>query len=356
MKKKRIVSITLAILAALISVISVIAGSSYDFGELAGAPPAGQANWTAWINEPKNILLAGMPNEIMTEDSTNADLGINIGYSEYDGLDPNPEWVILVENFTGDSHGDTIEMIFGGLGSTYSGSLWRTSFDWDVYTYFETDHGIVPLSSTVDACPSLVDINVVDSSKTVTFSAVPLAYYHVYKSTQPSGANNGASVGRYLYLMTVQANASGVGTFTDLEPLESWYTVVRAHDSTNSIDGCHMEEAAPTALTMGNLDVSLSGMRTAVNVRWETYSEVGMSGFNVYRSEEPYGFRMMLNNEPIPAENLGLAGDEYLFVDHSVLPGHTYYYWVEEWRSGEVIGPEAVTVGYLFYLPFVLLN
>lgn len=356
MKKKRIISITLAVLTAFISVIAVIAGSSIDFGELAGTPPAGQANWTAWINESKNILAAGMPNEIMTEDNTNADSGVNIGYSEYDGVDPNPEWIIQVENFTGDSHGDTIEMIFGGLGSTNSGSLWRTSFDWDVNTYYETDHGIVPLSATVDACPSLVDMNVVDGSKTVTFSGVPLTSYHVYKSTQPSGANNGASIGRYLYLKTVMTNASGVGTFTDVEPYESWYTVVRAHSTTNGIDGCHMEEAAPTAISMAELNVQLTPLMTSVNVRWETFSEINMVGFNIYRSESPFGPQVKVNTDLIPALYPGLFGGQYLFVDNSVLPGHTYYYWVEEWNTGEVIGPEAVTVGYRFYLPFVLLN
>ncbi len=350
MKKITIASILTAVMSVLL-VGTVCAGIIFDYGTVAGTPPVGLVNWTAWIDEPGNILSGGMPWEILTEDNTNSASGVNGGYVQSD----TPIWLLQVVNFekAAESNGDTIKMIFGGLGSTPQ--LWDWTFDWTTGESV-TIHGAAPLRAVSEFCPVISDIVVVDNAKTVTFTSYPNRTYYVYKSTQQSGAENDASGGRYLYFMTVPVGNSGVGTFTDNEPLESWYTVIPRDDVTGSLGGCHSDEAAPTALTMGNLDVSLSGMRTAVNVRWETYSEVGMSGFNVYRSEEPYGFRMMLNNEPIPAENLGLAGDEYLFVDHSVLPGHTYYYWVEEWRSGEVIGPEAVTVGYLFYLPFVLLN
>ena len=136
MKKKLLFSSILAGVLAILAVFHVIAGSSFDFGELAGTPPVGEANWTAW---PTLInLVDSRPVEILTEDNTNCELGEDIGYSEYGDGDANIEWWIQLENLLTPIPTDTIQMVFGGLGPS-SGTLWRYDFSWDKFSNFGVD-------------------------------------------------------------------------------------------------------------------------------------------------------------------------------------------------------------------------
>jgi hypothetical protein len=59
MKRILFISSFLVILLTLGLVLPAIAGATYEKGQLAGSPPAGEANWTAWQN--KNIQAGGMP-------------------------------------------------------------------------------------------------------------------------------------------------------------------------------------------------------------------------------------------------------------------------------------------------------
>jgi hypothetical protein len=70
-----------------------------------------------------------------------------------------------------------------------------------------------------------------------------------------------------------------------------------------------------------------------VALTWETASEVGTAGFNVYRAPvgttDPGGF-MQVNDALIPAQGDELTGAAYRFVDETVRPGHRYVYQIEE--------------------------
>lgn len=68
-----------------------------------------------------------------------------------------------------------------------------------------------------------------------------------------------------------------------------------------------------------------------VRVAWETTAEYDNLGFNLYRAESVDGPRVQLNARLIPSAVPGSTlGATYEFVDESVVPGATYYYWLED--------------------------
>ena len=71
-------------------------------------------------------------------------------------------------------------------------------------------------------------------------------------------------------------------------------------------------------------------LKDAVLLEWETGSEIDNLGFNVYRSDNPFGDWVQVNSNLI----LGLLnsphGANYYFVDPSVIPNQTYYYLLED--------------------------
>ncbi|MFZ6030357.1 MAG: hypothetical protein ACOYYS_21825 [Chloroflexota bacterium] len=70
--------------------------------------------------------------------------------------------------------------------------------------------------------------------------------------------------------------------------------------------------------------------QASVVVEWSTASELDTVGFNVYRSEVPDNAGQRVNEQLIPAVADSLTGGEYQFVDTTVVPGRTYYYWLED--------------------------
>jgi len=68
----------------------------------------------------------------------------------------------------------------------------------------------------------------------------------------------------------------------------------------------------------------------AVIVEWTTESEVNHAGFNLYRSENPDGPYVKLNDTLIPASSDPIAGGSYVYTDTTVIGGVTYYYRLED--------------------------
>ncbi|MFN2286470.1 MAG: hypothetical protein ACK2UQ_18790 [Anaerolineae bacterium] len=93
-----------------------------------------------------------------------------------------------------------------------------------------------------------------------------------------------------------------------------------------------------------------------VALSWETASEVGAAGFNVYRAEvSGTGVPVsdisgddfvQINAALIPAEGDELVGAAYRFEDDDVAPGRRYAYRIEEveWDGQATLYPETVTV------------
>jgi hypothetical protein len=110
----------------------------------------------------------------------------------------------------------------------------------------------------------------------------------------------------------------------------------------------------PTAVEMAEA-LAVSGPGTVV-LNWQTETESHTSGFFVYRSASPDGLRLLMG-DLIPAEG-GLEGASYSYVDTSVLPGKTYYYWIYALSADgmQYYGPYLATVKPPLYLPLVLIK
>ena len=102
----------------------------------------------------------------------------------------------------------------------------------------------------------------------------------------------------------------------------------------------------PTAVTLANLAAAPAG--NAIQVNWETASELDSLGFNLYRATSATGPRTRLNASLIYSQAPGSPlGQAYQFVDSAVRPGVTYYYWLEavDTAGGSAInGPVSATV------------
>lgn len=104
------------------------------------------------------------------------------------------------------------------------------------------------------------------------------------------------------------------------------------------------------ALLVGSAYLLLADI-PPVTLSWETASEVGAAGFNVYRADIPGtdvqdGDFVQVNAALIPAEGDEMVGAAYRFEDDDVAPGRRYAYRIEEveWDGATTLYPETVTV------------
>lgn len=352
LKVKHIIPVLLASLLSLAIAPAVLAGSSFDVGNAPGYPPAGSVNWTAWHDG--SMLPGGYPNQVMTEDSTNSSLGPDQGYSNYGGL---VRWVMIVSNYNAPAAipgSSVVTILLGGLGS-YSGSLWSDSFTWITNAGHSTDQGTATAFSGTPVCPTLASLPVSGTKYELEWNG-PAGKYHIYRSQNGSGAFNGHSNGRYLYLATTNSDPSGHGVWTDNTTFESWYIVIHA-TSGGAIDGCHSEPVGPTAVTLAQFSAAAGFPQPLVALQWNTLSEVGLLGFNLYRADELNGERLKLNAALIPARYPGqLRGEDYSYDDLDVRPWQSYYYWIEAVKMdgpNEALGPQAVTLAGSLFMPLV---
>ena len=112
----------------------------------------------------------------------------------------------------------------------------------------------------------------------------------------------------------------------------------------------------PTAVTLSLFNATATYGRVTLN--WVTELEYNTVGFNLYRSTSPDGVRVKVNNTIIPSQLLmgKTPPFEYLFVDSNVLPGVTYFYWLEEIATNgkELYGPIQITTPqYGIFLPLM---
>ncbi len=110
------------------------------------------------------------------------------------------------------------------------------------------------------------------------------------------------------------------------------------------------------AVTLAGFEAQQQG--DAVQVSWETVSELDNLGFNLYRGVSPDGWERQLNDALIPSQAPGSSGGHsYTWEDRAgLVSGQTYYYWLEDLDvngattlhgpvSVEFSAPTAVTLG-----------
>lgn len=91
-------------------------------------------------------------------------------------------------------------------------------------------------------------------------------------------------------------------------------------------------------------------------VEWETATELGTSGFNLYRSQDS-GSKGQQVGDTFPARGDGITGARYSYPDVDVVKGVHYYYSLEEIASGgslRIIATANASIRRHIYLPVVL--
>jgi hypothetical protein len=113
--------------------------------------------------------------------------------------------------------------------------------------------------------------------------------------------------------------------------------------------------APPTAAELARFAATYG--EGAIQIEWETRTEIDNVGFNVYRAETPDGELVRLNEFLIPSQMPGAAmGASYCYLDQDVRPGGTYYYWLESLDvhgAAAQAGPVSAMVMYRYMLPYV---
>lgn len=85
----------------------------------------------------------------------------------------------------------------------------------------------------------------------------------------------------------------------------------------------------PSAVSLASFGADTT--KAGVVIKWETANEWDNLGYNLYRATEENGRRAKVNENLIAAQALGgVSGASYEFVDNTIMPATTYYYWLED--------------------------
>lgn len=99
----------------------------------------------------------------------------------------------------------------------------------------------------------------------------------------------------------------------------------------------------PLAVTLSEFQAT--SQETGVLLSWQTTAEIDNQGFNLYRAPDPAALQSLLAFVPSQAPGSG-QGASYEWQDTNVVPGETYFYWLEAVSlSGAttLFGPVSVT-------------
>jgi len=143
-----------------------------------------------------------------------------------------------------------------------------------------------------------------------------------------------------------------IGNLTSGSPAYVYYGADGIADRSSKVH-CDVYNNKPTAVTMSSFTATPE-IRTIL-VEWQTIMQTDTLGFNLHRSLNENGTGMELLGY-IPVNISDGSGAEYEFLDDEVLPGKTYYYWLEAVDtngSSEVFDPVTATWWWKSYIPMI---
>jgi|GEM_PF-1082695 len=300
---------------------------AYIFGHVGSGPSypdSGTVTFMAYLKKGGET-----DNEVLTEDSYNHFLGRDQGY---DGnyFRVNAEYFISwkVEDQ------DSLIILLTGVGSEAenAGSI-RDTVDIDVSCQdFGNSSWGTSINPTVptgleatNVSPGVVDLlwNSINSKNGSTS-------YRLYRSSQPSGAGNGASDGRYLRIAQALADTSYQDT--DAPKGLCWYIVVAADSvAPDSIflsghsDEVRIDAALPVQLT----SFTATGGQEMITLEWITESEWNNRGFHIYRRQESSENFQRITPKLIEGAGNSSEPRVYIWQDRRVENDQIYWYQLE---------------------------
>ena len=308
----------------LVSLSMAHRSEAYVYGRVGSSPypPDGTITYMAYLSKGGET-----DNEILTEDNWNAGLGTDNGYaSQFFFID----W----ENFTGPTadDNDTLVILFTGIGAQAGNAGSLTS-------PVDTDLGFEDLGSSSwgassnPSTPTGLGASIIAPGiVSLSWTGIKNGSYRVYRSSQASGAGNGASNGRYTRVAKDLTSPSYIDS-TAPETI-CWYIVV-SEDGGN-LSGHTDEESIDAALPVALSSFTARGDLEMVVLEWTTESEWDNRGFHIYRREDTLKEFQRLTTEIIPGAGSSSQGRQYSWIDRDVDPGRTYWYrLVSEDLSGQ---------------------
>jgi len=285
------------------------------YGTLTDTPPTGTVTYVATSNNFESIL---------TEDGINSDMGTDQGYQ-------GGYWRLETRNFDPPyppPEGTDIQIEFAGLG-TEVGKFGSHPFK---YSGPNENRGEIAFTTATNPEIPAQPISQVLSPGNVllTWTNVSGVTYDVYRSTQASGAGNGASNGRYQRIAQDITTSPFTDTTAPTAPgSHVWYVLI-AKASENRSGHSPESEEVDSSLSVTLSSFTAVSNQTSVTLRWRTESEVGNLGFNIYRSEKEIGSFIKINQSLIPGAGNSAMPNEYQFIDQKVIKDKTYFYYIED--------------------------
>lgn len=119
----------------------------------------------------------------------------------------------------------------------------------------------------------------------------------------------------------------GIDDLVDVCNLVSLETISNDTNLANNSDSEPKDIVYPTAVDVGLLEAE--AQMSSILVSWETFNEMDILGFNLYRTTNPDGSGLIkINPDIIGTIYLGSSG-QYDYIDHTAQFGITYYYNLE---------------------------
>jgi len=183
--------------------------------------------------------------------------------------------------------------------------------------------------SLIGTAPSTINKSFVLKSHFCAPASTVLPYLATYKV--PPGAYTVAETDADINLppngWTLESVSCTVG---------SWTTLTSAKNATGSLTAgqtvlCTFTNKQDSPLAVNIASFTAAAAPEGVTLAWETVSETGNAGFNVYRSTSDAGPWTQVNAVLIPAKAPGSAeGQAYTWTDASAEAGMTYFYQLED--------------------------
>jgi hypothetical protein len=232
----------------------------------------------------------------------------------------------------------TLPVTYSANGNLCSSLIFAIDFD-------ETKLSFDPTDADEDGIPDAISLNIPAAFFTsVTYDGADTDSEIDIMITDPSIPLAGMP-SRTLLNATFMVNPgftglARVGFSTD--PPASCGTTTGQGVTVTTDDG----SVTDSALAIHLSDFRAEAQADGVLVAWETASELGNQGFNLYRSATPGSVGDLMTFVPSQAPGSS-QGASYVWQDTDIVAGHTYWYWLEDVDLGGATtlhGPVSATV------------